>query len=489
MLILKFGMYRLIPQSGPHRGKRIVVRQAVTVIGSAPDCHLILDSGEQLAARHARLEETSSGVMLEALSPDHPVLLNGRPLEAPGPLAHDDLIELGCLPLIYQTIVPPRRRLRHTPGLLQPTTFLAIVALLVLQGFLLVFLHDWQEHLLDPITETVDIAYHAAKLKEAEILATQTNAATNGKDTHAEADPADKARQSGAGDQATSELQNILAEANFPAVETNNALDTLPQISAADPRIQQAQRLLAEAAAAADFTDYTRAIQLLDQIHQLHPGFIPAHEEHARISERRGDFEGARQRWGLLVGLAAPDSAEALNAREQIERLDNLRVLQTQLLHDSFTADLDNLPRDIRIVSSPDLKRQPTDADLAEMRTLDVTLERSTAQRLFPDARIQIFITFYDRAGEAPPQPTRAITTPSPIVLGAFSKLSFPAVFEATYVLPAGMNHVSDHPGAPAPAFYGYTIHVFAGQILQDAFAKPTRLLEQPIHFPEHSSD
>ena len=75
-------------------------------------------------------------------------------------------------------------------------------------------------------------------------------------------------------------------------------------------------------------------------------------------------------------------------------------------------------------------------------------------------------------------------STPSPIVLDrAFADRGSVPV-SATYVVPRGLRDQEQRETGRRFAFYGYTLHVFAGQILQDAAAKPKKLLDRPIHFP-----
>ena len=62
-------MYRLVFLSGRNQGKRLVVRQAVTLVGQDAECHLLLSDDPLLSARHARFEEKQSGVYLTSLSP------------------------------------------------------------------------------------------------------------------------------------------------------------------------------------------------------------------------------------------------------------------------------------------------------------------------------------------------------------------------------------------------------------------------------------
>ena len=487
-------MYRLVFLSGRYQGRRLVVRQAITLVGRDPDCHLLLPDDPLLAPRHARFEERSTGVYLSSLDPDQPVECNGTPVLAAVRLAHNDLLVLGQTRVQFQDIIAPHTRLRPSPGLLQPATILLAIGILAIEAALLAYILHWPRRIILPETEAADLA-RAEQLRTA--LEAQKNAET-GPVAQASApasvvvlpgttpDPApgttNGALSAPTSAVATAALQ-VLDEADFVPADTNSALAELPPISAADPRIEEAQRLLAEASAAAQFADFARATRLLNQIHQATPGFLPAHVEHARLLEVRGDLDAAQRRWTQILGIAPADSPVHAQALAERQRLAQLQSLQTRILATTVTPDLSALPRDIRI-ANPDLQKMPADTDISEMRVLDATLELAPSERLFQNASIQVFVTFYDIEPNGQVHPTRAITTPSPILLGkAFADRGSHAI-EATYVVPRGLRTPEASAAGTAPSYYGYTLHVFAGQILQDAFAKPKKLLDLPIHFP-----
>lgn len=108
----------------------------------------------------------------------------------------------------------------------------------------------------------------------------------------------------------------------------------------------------------------------------------------------------------------------------------------------------------------------PSDTDIDEMRVLHGTLELAPDAPLFKNATIQVFVTFYDIDPDGRIQPTRT-TLP----------------FNATYVVPRGLRAQQPHTAQLPTTYYGYALHVFAGQILQGAFAKPKKLLDLPIQF------
>jgi tetratricopeptide (TPR) repeat protein len=489
-------MYRLVFLSGRYQGKRIVVRQAVTLVGCGADCHLVLADDDRVAPQHARLEESGTGVFLFPLSPGHPVVRNGEPMLESVRLVHNDVVVIGNTRLEFQDIIAPQARLRPSPGFMQPMTILVAAAILLLEFALLAFLVNWPRHIIRPATEAQDIL-RAKRMRVRQIRTDKVRNAREGTTPSAPASivampgtsssrtdrpgPADATAGAAASDPA--DLRHVLDVADFTPAHTNLAIASLPALSIADPRIEEAQRLLAQAVTAAEFADYASAIRLLNQIHQSEPDFLPAHVEHARLLEARGDLDAARQRWSQIQGIAPEGSPVRSQAIAQRQRLDDLRRLQTELLRSPETPDLDRLPRHVRIASTG-IQRLPTDVDVAEMRVVSLSLELAPSEQLFKDAILQVFITFYDSAPDAPPRPTRAITTASPTILNAAfaGRTSIP--IEATYVVPRGLRAQEARETGAAYSYYGYTVHVFSGRILQDAFGKPRKLLELPLHFP-----
>ena len=479
-------MYRLVFHSGRYEGKSIVVRQAVALVGRDPACHLVLPDDDQVAARHLRLEIQSTGVHLTPLAAGHPVRRNGEDLpDAAVLLAHGDMLEAGRTRFQFQTIVAPHRRLRPSPGFLQPATVLAALGILALEVALLAFLVDWPARLVRPETEAIDIAkanvLRAEEKRNADAPAPKSDGGVMTlPGTAAASSSAVRPAAPDAG--APQEVLQVLQQANFAPADTNLSLAVLPQVSAADARIEEAQRMLAQATAAAEFADFAEAFRLLGQIHQMQPGFLPAHVQHARLLEARGDLAAAMQRWSLVVGSAPDDSPFREQALRERARLEKIREAQTRLIDKPPVVDMANLPRQVRIASS-DVQRLPPDSDVAEMRVLTIELAHSAEHPLPRDAALQVFVTFYDLVPGEDPRPTgRAIATPSPILLASPFAARPTASVEATYVVPRGLRAA---PRAEAgAAYYGYAVHVFAGQTLQDAFARPRRLLERPLHMP-----
>jgi len=489
-----------------------MVRQAVTLVGHDAECHLCLPDDDQIAPRHARFEERGTGVFLESLSPEHPIQCNGAVIQGPVRLTHDDEIQLGQTRIQFQDVIAPHAASKQSPGLLQPITLLAAAAILLLEFSLLAYLIHWPSHLIRPEIEAADLAYaKEVRVERAIEQAAQTNAAASAKapasvmtlpGTPSTASstnnvaprpvipppkntiknpPLNPSAVVAAPTSPPAAVLEVLEEADFKAADTNDVVVELPPISKTDPRMEDAKRMLAEANAAAQFSDYTKARHLLNQIHQALPGFVPAHIEHARLLEARGDLDGAQQRWNQILGIAEPDSPFHSLATRERQRLERIQALQTQTLDSTKIYSEGTLPRHIRI-QSPGIQKMPADSDVLEMRVLTAALSIASKAPIFKGAAIQTFVTFYDIDPEGNVAPTHAITTPSPIAMGkAFSNGSQQIPLEATYVVPRGLRTEEERETGGHSSYYGYTIHVFAGQILQDAKAKPKKLLKRPV--------
>lgn len=479
-----------------------MVRQTLTTVGSDPDCHLVLTDAPALAPRHAQFKESSAGVFLSALTPEAAILRNGAPLTDTVRLVHDDQLDLGGLLIQFQEIIAPHTRLEPSPGLIQPITLLLAIVILVVEAVMLGFMFDWRTRLITPDAEARDLAwaeeYRAqveaekeAKLKNGEAPASSVIVLPGTTDTappHATA--TNHAAEAGTrpDEPPTSAAAAVLDVADFTPATTNTPLANLPPVSAADPAIEAAQRVLAEADAAAQFADFAKAFRLLNQLHQTTPGFLPAYALHARLLENRGDLEGAQYRWGELLTLAPAASPLRQQASTERQRLAQLQEQQTRILQQPPATDLASLPRNVYFTAPEVQKLLPT-ADVAEHRLLQTTLELAPNAHLFKNAQIQVFVTFYDKDAAGNIAPSVALVTTDPATLGAAFATTRSVPYTASYVVTHDQRaQAARDTGQPA-AYYGYTLHVFAGAILQDAVAKPKLLLDRGIQFapPKHS--
>ncbi len=487
-------MYRLIFLSGRYQGKRLVVRQGITWLGHDSQSHIPLAAEENIAARHAQLEDTGSGVYLSPLADDAPIRLNGELIAGAVRLQHDDEFLLGNLRVQYQEIIAPRVRQRPSPGLLQPVTLLLALGILATEIIIIAFMVKWPERLILPQSEATDIA-------QAEVIRVQREAEKEAEGSGAASSHAATGTvvtlpgTSGASTGQTAETEKaavtnaaaeVLQEADFTPAELGTTLTNLPAATPTDPRIEQAQRLLSEAVAAIQFADYPTATRLLNQVHQLQPGYAPAHVEHARLLELRGELDAAQQRWTQIMGMVAEDSAIQHLAKKEKQRLADLRAQQTQVLATpaTDTPPVARLPRQIRIVTPPVVQKMPADANVEEMRILNAEIALAPDASLFKDAAVQVVVTFYDITTDGQMHPTRAITHGPALITGGVLSGGKPYPVQATYVAPPGLRTREASATGQRSSYYGFTLHVFAGRVLQDAIAKPKKLLDLPIQLP-----
>ncbi len=476
-------MYRLVFLSGRYEGRRIVVRQALTRLGSDPQCHLVLSDDEHVAPEHALLEEKGTGVFLSSLAPGSTILLNDVPLAEATRLAHNDRLTFGQTRVQYQEIIAPHARYRPSRGLLQPTTILAIVLILVFQIGLLAFLVNWQQWIIRPETEAIDLQRVEAIRAEREAPSADSQAAapasivarpgTTPRPVPATSTGAPGTESADAETQTQPELLQMLEVADFTPADTNLLLQATTHASPPPRDSQEVQLMLERAIAAAGFADHSSAFRILNQIHHMEPEFLPAHVEHARMLEKRGDLDAAQSRWNQVLDLD-PSHPEA---RDRVDRLMRQRQLQSQPTPSPRPSAPVAATHPIRIVS-PEIKRLPSDDTIQDMRVLSATLELPAGQRLFSNALVQVFITFYDSADGETPRPTRANTPPSPLVFkGPFThQPSIP--IEATYVATRDLRNRETAETGQTYRYDGYTLQVYLGQVLQDTVARPARLNE-----------
>lgn len=69
-------------KSGPDKGTIMKVLSANVIIGRAPECDIVIGNDPQCSRQHVRLEVTPYGVVVHALNPENPPLVNGRPAHA-----------------------------------------------------------------------------------------------------------------------------------------------------------------------------------------------------------------------------------------------------------------------------------------------------------------------------------------------------------------------------------------------------------------------
>lgn len=513
----------------------MLVRQASAVVGSAKGCTIRLREKECPLPQACRLEKKPDGVVAVALSADCPLLLNGVGLEGEGVLKHGDVLSVGGVELQYQDIIPPGGpRLKPGGGILGPITGLAILLIIGAELALLGVTTNWPKYLIEENIEKIDIAYAAKQRqlrgekdpeenkeqKEKKVDASSIivmpgtslgETKTDAPETAAVPAPVPPADAEGGGDEAgagktappsdgtagagttaladlTEELREALDGADFERAEIGDIMEGVPKATGYEPIQDSLETLLTEAKTAAQFSDYPRAFQLLNQLHQTAPGYLPAHMYHAQLLEARGELDEAYRRWKQLMGLAGEDDemrAQIVQAGRRLQQ----RIRLRKNIGGYAGVDPAKLPGGMRI-ESPTMQKMPADSEIAEMRILRGKIVPGTG--VAPDAELLLFITFYDQVPGGSPVPTRALVSPSPMNLAAAgANASGAPTFEATYIVPA-VPHADGGRGTASGTsyssiYYGYTLHLFADGVLQDACAKPARLLSLPIHVPKPS--
>ena len=78
-----------------HRGNTILLGVGTTVIGRSAGCKIVLDDNG-VSRRHARLEVSEQGILLEDLDSANGVLVNGERIEGSRTLAHGDHMLIGA---------------------------------------------------------------------------------------------------------------------------------------------------------------------------------------------------------------------------------------------------------------------------------------------------------------------------------------------------------------------------------------------------------
>ena len=420
-------MYRIQFQSGRSRGKRLVVRQATATVGSSKPCVVRLRAQECPWPQAFRLEKRPEGVVPVALDAGDALRVNGVAPVAELPLQHGDVVSAGDVELQYQDIIPPDApRLRPGGGVAQAMATLAILLIMGTELALLAFTANWPAHIIDENVERLDIAY-ARRQRQLEEQAQATVAGEQGEgkekkpdsssiivmpgsslveEARAAKQAAEKAAEGESGEEADAgeesepaaadaaekgpspavpalkvpadlpeTLREMLAGADFAPAQLGDVMKDMPDVAALDAVTDNLESLLTQAKVAAQFSDYPRAIMLLNQLHKMAPGYLPAHMYHAELLEARGDLEAAYGRWRQLLGLVGKDDPareEILQAGRRLQRL--LRKQKDVSGHAGV--DPAALPRRVRIANAS-IQKMPSDSEIAEMRILRGKLENT----------------------------------------------------------------------------------------------------------------
>jgi outer membrane biosynthesis protein TonB len=505
-------MYRLVFQTGRYRGKRLLVRRRITVVGSGETCHLRFPAAQGLAAEHVRLETQGNALLATPLAPGIPVLRNGAPIEGATRLAHGDVLSLGPVSFTYQSLLPPTRQsTARSRGLLQPATFLMLAAIFILQLAIMAFMVDWPRHLIPPAEYALFRPFAPAVPDDPEAApADSPESAKSEEKPGKTAPPAPAPAVAPEKPEAPAEpepeppqpepepepalsisltppgaapvdpsIREALEKADFAPADTNATI-SLPPISAVDDATAEAQRRLAAAVSSAEFADYAAAQNALQQLHRTHPSFLPAYAEHARLLEKLNRTRDAVDMWGRLIAAAKPGDPLRAEAAAERKRLLALKSIRTA---SPSSAKAVPIPDGAIRIDAEAPRRMPADRDIEDMRILDFAIVAANRAKLPASGFLaRLDVTFYDRDASGAISPSAAIVTPAHAVYTNLFAASAPKQISASasYVIPRGLRAREKSAGRGERTYYGYTLHLTgpAGRIVAAA-ARPKALLDR----------
>lgn len=272
-------------------------------------------------------------------------------------------------------------------------------------------------------------------------------------------------------------VRSLLGNADFAPAEIGEG-EHPAAVQVQDQTKENLTRLLQEVETAANFADYPGAFRVLEEIHQRAPDFLEAYQVHARLLEERGDLEAADQRWTQLAGLAGGNAEVKEAAMAARTALRNR--LQAQKRVFSQGIDTESLPRLVRL-ADVEIQKLPSDEEIAEMRVLRGWVVPGPEYKASEDQPLTLHVTFFDQEAGGRPVATRFLTTPSPMSLARGKRTGGRVPFEATYIVPAARDPRTQEVLPFESLYYGYALHLFAGDELQDAVASPPKLLGMPM--------
>ena len=478
-------MYRLHIQGNGRNGRRLLVRQKHVVFGSGEGCGLRVASWDCPEARLLEFAEEDGGVVLRRLAPGGTVKVDGE--EVGGAferrLRHGDEVEVGRVGIRYEEVIPPTEgALRPTAGILQVMTALAAGAVLVVEAALFAFTLDWSGHIITQNEENVEKAVaereRALKEAQAQLNPKSEEGEKRGGGSVVVGLPVGGGLPGGGGEGEVPEtVRTMLGDADFAPAEIGEG-ENLAVVQAQDLVQESLARLLQEAETAANFADYPGAFRVLEEIHQRAPEYLEAYRVHAKLLEERGDLEAACQRWTQLAGLAG-GNAEVKEAA-MAARAALLNRLQAQKRVFSQGIDRESLPRTVRL-TDVEIQKLPSDEEIAEMRVLRGWVVLGPEYASSDEKPLTLHVTFFDQETGGRPVATRFLTTPSPIAITRGKRTGKQVPFEATYIVPAVRDPRTQEALPFESLYYGYTLHLFAGDELEDAAAAPPKLLGMPL--------
>lgn len=106
----------LFPRYSVTVGKQeFLLNSAETLLGREPSAGVYVDH-PSVSRRHARISIESQGAMLQDLRSRNGTFLNGRRIDAPAKIRHNDVIGLGPITLVFHVARAPTSTLSMSPG-------------------------------------------------------------------------------------------------------------------------------------------------------------------------------------------------------------------------------------------------------------------------------------------------------------------------------------------------------------------------------------
>lgn len=442
-------------------------------IGSGATCDVrIIDP--EMAQTHAEIAHRPGGPTLHDLGSMNRILLNNHEVRQ-AVIKHGDLLELGRTRFLVQVYVQaevkaggeeeePRRKW-------WPVAVGASVILLML--LLVPPIHRWRHPVPQP---PAPVPTPAPRIKVSPVVPVVGRSVlppviaglttpSNGASQVIKPPATGAVRVVSASNAVPATSTAVVATAVAPTLHGGDT-----ERAAQDAELTQAATALAESKARALLAqvkdrvvqgDLDEAERLLTEIFWFQPEFPPALEERARLLERRGRLNEARQQWAALA--ATTNTEAAALALSEVRRIDAVREAARP-------------PAPVKLVriESAELSKFPTTEAFREMRLLAVRLT-PIADLLPEPGEVKVEFVFYER------DPVTGLVAPAPdrgpreaLVADGAWHAGEAKVVSASYTVPA-----STSTNQPA-AFHGYVVRVFNHGVLQDATAQPRDLLPTP---------
>jgi hypothetical protein len=463
-------IYRLIMLSGPLQGRRIAVEREPMTLGRGADCSIVIPD-EEMALQHAVIEHRLDGLFIRDLGSMGSLLVNGREVRD-WRLRHGDEVELGRTRFLVQALVQAdvvgarrRPRLRRVA---RAAVMVALLSAVGVYGY-----HKYRE-----IREALDAPAPPAAARNLQPpVSTAGVAAASGALAGAMATSAPPAalvaeaaaKQAKANEELRvmredlSELRRRMQEltASQAAALTSAAPAVKISQPAPDPLAEKVRDMLKESDTLIASGQYAQAGAVLDGVAAIAPGTLETYERRARLFEQRGMPERAMEQWLELLDLGK-GTPYYDRAASEFGRLDAAMPEAPP-------------PQSGRLkISSIEHHKFPESADFSEMRVMDIILAPVSAAEVIDAKAVRTEVAFYDEdlsTGKIIPARAQvAVSAPKPEQEWRPGEAR---VVTVTYAVPRKA-------GAAAPRrerYYGYTIKVSLGNVLQASDARPKSLM------------